>query len=837
MIWRGDRKVSRDGPGPDLLRGVPRVGCRHSGPERAHAAIGLAVVMVTLVWAFAASRVGWAQTEKASAGTAPSASGPSAADASSQQAASSGASASGAAAEGVAFFEKKIRPVLVTHCYECHSAQASKLQGKLRLDTAEAVRQGGESGPAIVPGDPDASLLVQALRYEHLEMPPKGKLPPEVIADFEQWIRLGAPDPREGSGASPLQTSPSIDFAAGRQFWAFQPPKVWPLPAVAHRDWPRQRLDSFVLARLEEVGLAPAEEADRRTWLRRVTFDLTGLPPTPEELDALEADRSPDARERVVDRLLASPHFGERLARLWLDVARYAEDQAHIVGKDESLFYPNAYLYRDWVIAALNRDLPYDQFVRLQLAADLIEGEDSPNLPALGFLGLGPKYYGRRSLAVMADEWEDRVDVVGRGLLGLTIACARCHDHKYDPIGTEDYYALAGVFASTAMYNRPLSPEADSASADQKDAKEFENGKKTPGEAKDPKQAMHIVREAEPTDLNIFIRGNVDNKGPVVPRRFLRVLCEGPPEPFLSGSGRRELAEAIVSPTNPLAARVIVNRLWGLLFGRPLVGTASNFGTLGERPTHPELLDTLAVELVAQGWSLKSLIRQYVLSATYGQSSRASPAALANDADGRLLSRMPRRRLTVEQWRDAILAVSGQLESSVGGRSIDPLDPQQRRRTVYSRASRLELNRLLALFDYPDPNVHADRRVETISPLQKLFVLNSPFMVAQAQALAERLCREVPGELPDADRKRIEAAWRLLYARWPQPREVELALSFLRATASGGAGPPSAEDTQAASTPAENTPSPHAAPVADEAARWARLTQVLLAASEMMYLD
>jgi cytochrome c553 len=769
----------------------------------------------------------------------PAVPGAAAGAASDSPAAKEGASGVRAASEEVAFFEKKIRPVLATHCYECHSTQATKVQGKLRVDTAEGLRQGGESGPAVVPGDPDRSLLVQALRYEHLEMPPKGKLPPEVIADFEQWIRAGAVDPREGSGLASAAASPTIDWEAARRFWAFQPPVAAVVPERPGDAWSRQPLDRFILARLDAAGLSPAEEADRRTWLRRVTFDLTGLPPTPEEVERFEVDTAPDARERVVDRLLASPHFGERLARLWLDVARYAEDQAHIVGKDESLFYPNAYLYRDWVIEALNRDLPYDQFLRLQLAADLLEGEDSPNLPALGFLGLGPKYYSRRSLAVMADEWEDRVDVVARGLLGLTVACARCHDHKYDPIQTEDYYALAGVFASTAMYNRPLSPDVETADANQKDGKEFENGKKLVGEAKDPKQAMHIVREGTPTDLNVFIRGNVENRGPLVPRRFLRILCAGAPQPFVSGSGRRELAEAITDPANPLVARVMVNRLWGLIFGRPLVATASNFGSLGERPTHPELLDTLAVELMARGWSLKSLLRQYVLSATYAQSSRAAPAALATDADNRLLSHMPRRRLTVEQWRDAVLAASGWLEASVGGRSIDPLDPQQRRRTVYSRASRLELNRLLALFDYPDPNVHADRRVETISPLQKLFVLNSPLMVAQAQALAERLCREVPAEETDADRQRIECAWRLLYARPPRPEEVQLALAYLAQEASliQTQHKPLATPNPGAEADGATTKGSCPGPEAADVSRWTRLAQVLLAANEMMYLD
>lgn len=683
--------------------------------------------------------------------------------------------------EHVEFFEKKIRPVLVEHCYECHSAQSEKLKGKLLLDSREAARKGGETGPAVVPGDPDASLVVQALRYENYEMPPKGKLPAQVIADFEKWIKEGASDPREASGAPVIAAPPSIDFAAARNFWSLRPPAPHEPPVVSDAGWPKQPMDRYILSRLDSVGLKPTAAADRRTWLRRVSLDLTGLPPTIDEMQMFSADESPDAAERLVDRLLSSPHYGERVARLWLDLARYAEDQAHIVGKDESLFYPNAYLYRDWVINALNSDLPYDRFVQLQLAADLLEGEESSNLAALGFIGLGPKYYSRRSLQVMSDEWEDRVDIVGRGLLGLTIACARCHDHKFDPIGTEDYYALAGVFASTTMFNKPLTADAEKADASQKDNKEFENGKKAAGEAKDPKQSMHIVQEGTPTDLTIFIRGAVDSKGPVAPRHFLRVLCPGDPQPFASGSGRRELAEAITSPENPLTARVIVNRIWGLYFGRPLAATASNFGAMGQQPSHPELLDALTLRFMEANWSLKWLAREMVLSATYRQGSGVrSQGSAGGDPENRLLSHMARRRLTVEQWRDSILAASGKLQSAVGGPSIDPQKPEEGRRTVYSRASRLELNKLLAMFDYPDPNVHADRRVETTTPLQKMFVLNSPFMVEQAGALAERLAAEVPDSALAARYQRIDLAYRLLYGRPATDEEIKIGLSFLK---------------------------------------------------------
>jgi hypothetical protein len=620
-------------------------------------------------------------------------------------------------------------------------------------------------------------------------MPPNGPLPAKVIADFENWVRQGAADPRTG-GPAPAAVKPA-DVEADKQFWSFRPPRARPAPAVRNAAWPRKKIDHFLLARLEQAGLGPSPPAERRTWVRRVTFDLTGLPPTPEEVEAFVHDPAPDADEKLVERLLASPHYGERLARLWLDVARYAEDQAHIVGSDRSLFYPNAYLYRDWVIRALNDDMPYDRFLRLQLAADLIEPNDSSHHAALGFLGLGPKYFGRRDPAVMADEWEDRVDVVGRGLLGLTVACARCHDHKFDPIPTEDYYALAGVFASTRMFNRPLHGK----------------GAGKDGEAGQPADALHVVAEGTPADLNVFVRGDASARGPVVPRRFLRVLCDGEPKPFGRGeSGRRELAEAIADPRNPLTARVIVNRVWALYFGRPLVGTPSNFGARGERPTHPELLDDLAVRFTEAGWSLKWLHREIVLSAAYRQGSAADARRREADPENRLLGRMNRRRLSVEAWRDALLSAAGRLDRTVGGPSLNPQDPAARRRTVYSAVSRLELNRMLALFDFPDPNLHADRRAETTTPLQKLFVLNSPWMVSQAAGLAERLRAEIAGEDDEADRRRIDRAYRLLYGRPAATREVRLGLAFL------------------------GTPD-------DRPARWREYAHVLLAANELLFID
>lgn len=686
---------------------------------------------------------------------------------------------------GVNFFEKKIRPVLVQRCYKCHSDQAEKIKGGLRLDSRDAARSGGESGAAVVPKKPVESLLLSAIRYESFEMPPDGRLPDEVIADFEKWIEMGAPDPREGpAGNTPAK---QIDWSEARKFWSFQRPERHAPPTTSAPTCARQPLDAFVLAKLEAAGLDPNPVVDRPTVIRRVTFDLIGLPPSPDEVEAFVADSEPLAYERLVDRLFAAPQYGERWARMWLDLARFGEDQAHIVGDDRSLCYPNGYLYRDWVVSMLNEGLPYDEFVRRQLAGDLLNPEDKAGHVALGFLGLGPKYYRRNAPEVMAEEWEDRVDTVSRGLLGLTVACARCHDHKYDPIATQDYYAMAGVFASTEMYNRPVDDKT-------------ELGKN--GQAKDPQQAIHIVRDIETKDLAVHIRGDAKNTGPVVNRRFIQVLCPAEPVAFSHGSGRLDLAAAIVDRSNPLTARVIVNRMWAQFFGRALVGTPSNFGSLGERPSHPELLDDLAVRFMESGWSLKWLQRELVLSATYCQTSDLDPQKASVDAANRLWWRMHRRRLSVEQWRDAVLSVAGRLDLRMGGPSIDPQDPEQRRRTMYSEVSRLKLSPLLAMFDFPDPNAHSERRNETTTPLQKLFMLNSPFMVRQAESLAERLLAAGSN-----DQSRIHAAYSIVFGRSPTADELRLGVEFV---AGGGD---------------------------NDAARWTQFAHVLLASNELLMVD
>ncbi|HIE98737.1 MAG: PSD1 and planctomycete cytochrome C domain-containing protein [Fuerstiella sp.] len=658
----------------------------------------------------------------------------------------------------VEFFEAKIRPVLIKHCYRCHAADADKIQGGLRLDFADSTRVGGDSGAAVVPENLKDSLLLSALKYESFEMPPDRRLPDNIITDFEQWIKNGAVDPRGDAGKQPHTSADGIDIEAGRKFWAFQPPRPAELPD-SDGNFSR-RIDTLVEQQLADTGIRPNGRAKRTTLLRRLSFDLIGLPPTEEDVAAFIADDRPNAFEEQVVRLLASPRYGERWTRLWLDVVRYAEDQAHIVGSNKSLFYPNAYRYRDWVINAFNEDLPYDRFLNLQIAADAIDDGETQNLVALGFIGLGPKYYRRNDPEVMADEWEDRVDVVSRGLQGLTVACARCHDHKYDPITTEDYYALAGVFAGTEMHNRPLSDDV---------------AKDKSGNSKNPDKSLHIVKDAKPQDLAVMIRGDVNNRGDVVPRGFLQVMYPGARRSFSNGSGRMELAQAITDPANPLTARVMVNRIWQQYFGRGLVATPSNFGQLGARPSHPELLDDLAVGFMNNGWSIKWLHRQIVLSSTYQRSSERTAAAAEIDPVNVWLWRMPRRRLSVEGWRDAVLAVTGQLADKIGGPSMKPDDPTEVRRTIYAEVSRFELSPILSLFDFPDPNAHSAGRLETNTPLQKLFLMNSAFITAHSKVLAAAV------KSPEsADVKRsVTNVFRRAFQRDPDAEELSVAMQYL----------------------------------------------------------
>ncbi len=736
--------------------------------------------------------------------------------------------------KGVEFFENKIRPVLVEQCYKCHSTQADKKKGGLLLDTRATTLKGGDTGPAIVPGNPEKSLLLAVLRHDgDVKMPPKTKLPDAVIADFRRWVEMGAPDPRDRAAAA----ATTIDWSKARQFWSFQPVRKPVAPPVKDAAWVKTDVDRYILARLEAEGLRPAAPADKRTLIRRATFDLTGLPPTPDEIDTFLQDDSPDAFAKVVERLLKSPHHGECWARHWLDVARYAEDQAHTFGVKPNT---QAFRYRDWVIEAFNSDMPYDLFVKRQIAADLMEGNDPgayEQRAALGFFGLGAQYYKDNSCVpkALADELDDRMDTLGRGLLGLTVACARCHDHKFDPIPTQDYYSLAGVFSSCKLADLPMVPKAEAdryAEAQKpilecdKRLKELQKAEKSKPSA-DGKQRVkemqaeleklkksappappmaHALAEAAPADMHVYVRGNPAQQGDVAPRRFLRVLAGDDPPHFTKGSGRLELANDIASKDNPLTARVIVNRVWAWHFGRGIVGTPSNFGQLGERPTHPELLDDLAARFVENGWSLKWLHREIMLSATYQQSSEASPKARETDPDNRLLSHVNRRRLEVEAYRDALLMVSGQLDQSFGGPTVDLSSAQDRRRTVYCKVSRHELNGLLRLFDFPDANITSERRTVTTVPQQQLFVLNSPFVIAQAKALAAR----VAGKGRD-DTERVRTAYLLAYGRPATDAELALARRYLA----------SKDDS------AEK----------NALTRWERYAQALLAANEFLYVD
>lgn len=666
------------------------------------------------------------------------------------------------------FFEKRIRPVLVENCYRCHSLEG-KAEGGLRVDTRESMRRGGDSGPAVMPNDLDQSLILSAIKYEDFEMPPDRKLEAHVIADFERWIREGAADPREEQSITPeALTESGIDFHSASKFWSFQPPISRPLPDHSFANWSRGRIDDFVAAKLETNDLAPSPPASELELMRRVSFDLVGLSPDSSVL--LERTQNPPGAnpaqdvdyEQFVDSLLSSEGFGEHWARMWMDLMRYADDQAHIVGNNTALCYPNAHLYRDWIIDAWNSDIPFDEFIKLQLAADIVTPDHTADDVALGFIGLGPKYYRRNSPEVMADEYEDRVDVLSRGLLGLTVACARCHDHKYDPIGIADYYAMAGVFASIEMFNRPLNEES------KVDAK---------GQSKAPEEAVHIVRDKNVRDLNVAIRGDVKRPGPVVPRGFLTVLDSSGFQnekferaAFKKGSGRLELAEQIVSPNNPLTARVFVNRVWGKLIGEPLVGTPSNFGNLGQRPSHPELLDDLAIRFIENNWSLKWLCKEIVCSATYRQSSRGESPA--DDPENALLSKMNRKRLSVEQWRDALLIASGSIDPTNRSEHQDPSSVDSVRRTVYSDSSRLKLNRMLATFDYPDPNVHSDRRAETTTASQKLFFMNSPLIVNLASKIATNLSSL-------EDDRAIDEAYLLLFSRAPSQSEKQIGIDYL----------------------------------------------------------
>ena len=746
--------------------------------------------------------------------------------------------------DGIAFFEKKIRPVLVKECYSCHAKDAKKLGGKLLLDSREGLLAGGQSGPVVEPGQAESSPLIQALKYDGLEMPPEKPLSGAVIADFVKWVEMGAPYP---VGRAP--TKKGMTGAKPDELWSLQPITKKPAPTVKDDAWSRGDIDRHVLAKLTSTQLRPVADADARTLLRRLSSDLTGLPPTFDQVERFTADfrrNEQTAIEKVVNEFLASPRFGERWGRHWLDVARYGESNGND-GLSRNATLPHAWRYRDYVIQSVNDDVPYDRFLTEQIAGDLLPADSPVERDRLwiatGFLALGSKPAKAMNINFDMDIVADQIEVVGTGILGLSIACARCHDHKHDPIPTRDYYSLAGIFASTeTLYglaaNEPLTAPATELYV-LKTAKPVQlvnqpTPKTTPApktKAKYPPGtplAMGVRERAAPLDCKINIQGESNKLGAAVPRGFVQAC--GVPIPEAIGpkqSGRLQLAQWLTDPRHPLTARVMANRVWHHLFGRGLVATCDDFGVYGEAPSHPELLDHLASEFVAGKWSLKSLIRQIVLSRTYRLSSLDDDKAIQIDPDNTLLWQHNRRRLDAESLRDRVLAVSGKLDltaphgSAIADRDLlvnmaGNLHRPSLHRSIYLCMLRNSDPPELATFDLPGSAKPVGSRPITTLPTQSLFLMNSPFILDQSTHFATSLGRDLDSEGDDADR--IKAAFRKAYNRDPQASEIERAITYLQAT-------------DASMTKAEPDRSKRRLRV------WASFTQALFIASEFRYLD
>jgi mono/diheme cytochrome c family protein len=771
------------------------------------------------------------------------------------------------------FFEKRVRPVLVQHCYQCHSAAAKKSKGGLRLDTREGLLKGGGSGPALLPGDPDQSLFIRAVRRtdKHLRMPPKEKLSDAQIADLAAWVKAGAPAPRAAvpSGLSPKD---------GHHLWSLRPVKDPPVPRVKGTSWVRTPVDAFILARLEAAGVVPAPHADPRTLLRRVTFDLTGLPPTPAEMDAFLADLSPEALERVVDRLLASPRYGERWGRHWLDVVRYADT----CGNASDHPVPQAHKYRDWVIRAFRRDLPYDQFVREQIAGDLMPaGSDAERrdcITATGYLAVARRFGGDRT----GEHYltlDDTIDNLGRAVLGMTLACARCHDHKFDPFTVRDYYGLYGIFASTrypfpgaevgkqqedfvplaspAEVEATLRPYREklarlAARVKQLEAAEAEARKSPEGAAKETGvraaaeavaaaqkelaatradrpaiEDAYAVAEGTPADAPVQVRGDPKRLGDRVPRGFPAVLGGQRLPPGFRGSGRSQLAGWLTDPRNPLTARVMVNRIWQHHFGRGIVETPNDFGRRGKPPTHPELLDFLAARFIESGWSVKAMHRLILLSRSWQLVSTAPASAVAADPNNALFGRSARRRLDAEAIRDAMLFVAGELDERPGGGH--PFPPartwgftqhvpfmavyETRRRSVYLMQPRLRKHPYLALFDGADPSSSTADRLPSTTPLQALFLMNDSLAHEVAAKLAKRMIASAPDVAA-----RLTLAYRLSLGRPPTANERRACAGFLRAYR---------DRLTALKMPSDQL----------ERLTWAAFARALLCTNEFVYID
>lgn len=775
-------------------------------------------------------------------------------------------------AADLAFFEAKIRPQLIKHCYQCHAGEND--EGGLRLDTQKATRSGGNRGPAVVPGNPDESWLLTAIQHEDadLQMPPKrDKLSAAVIADFTKWINRGAADSR--TTASTLAKP-----KPGAKFWAYQPPASPEPPTVSNPDWPRGEIDHFILARLEAKGLAPSADASPAVLLRRVSFDLLGLPPSPEELNqfqqAIRADGLESALAEMVDWYLASPHFGERWGRHWLDVARFAESS----GNEANISFPYAWRYRDYVIDAFNHDLPFDRFLTEQIAGDLLPA-DSPVerarlLIATGYLAVGAKNLDEANVKQFeADLIDEQIDAVSRGVMASSLACARCHDHKFDPFSMDDYYAVAGIFTSTkTFFGTAVSPanrvggdplelpaaanalvlhrsiaaseveklKAEMAKLQEEEKRGREAVYKAVAEGKDPSGlftltdalrifwrtgqiegqlekvgddgvalplAMGVLDQPSPTDATLLIRGEIGRPGKVVSRGLPAVVGRSNNHAIpAEASGRLQLAAWLTSSKHPLTKRVYVNRIWRQLFGAGIVATVDNFGSTGSPPSHPALLDHLARQFEAEGWSTKKLIRSIVLSRAYRQASDFREAAFTIDPENRLLWRTSKRRLQAEAIRDAMLSASGELERSrpeaslvakqIGDRPISLIGLDKRipkdldgslHRTVYLPVLRDRLPDVLDLFDFADPSRVTGDRETTNTPTQAHYLMNSSFVEQRAAAMAQRLLSDSDNQegvgdesKPSDNRERIKRAFLLCFSRQPDAKELARATAFVQ---------------------------------------------------------
>ncbi|OAI57526.1 hypothetical protein AYO47_07985 [Planctomyces sp. SCGC AG-212-M04] len=899
---------------------------------------------------------------------------------------------------GVEFFEKSVRPLLIKHCAECHDN--GKAEGGLSMASRAALLKGGDSGTALVPGKPDESRLVDAVRYQNLDlqMPPKGALPAGDVAVFEKWVAMGAPDPRTDSSAGPKTRPLGMSIEEGREFWSMKPVVRPELPAVKNTAWIRSLIDAFLLQRLEKTDLTPAPPADRRTLIRRATFDLTGLPPTPEDIDAFLADQSPDAFDKVIERLLASPQYGVRWGRHWLDVARYADSN----GLDENLAFGNAWRYRDYVIDAFNKDKPFNRFLIEQLAGDLLPDADAETRTATGFLVLGAKVLAEpdRDKLTM-DTIDEQLDTIGKAFMGLTLGCARCHDHKFDPILQSDYYALGAIFKSTKTFGdtntgaikhwnefslasdaeKEAMKAVDAAIAEKQKAansfkstamtkvrdtarsraaeylaaaatlvpgmslaevepiaKEhglhprilhhcrlhlsyheddplFERWRELAAEKKtdeivahysklfaDADAAMAEAKKADPkatkvdepmleaarsalhdpagflavqpqpqyaldeatlteyyrlaeearvlesnspdipsamsvadgkvvTSLPIHVRGSHRNLGTPIDRGVLEVLkgVTAVPEFAPDRSGRLELANWMADEKHPLTARVYVNRVWRWHFGSALVPSTENFGKLGDRPSHPELLDWLASEFVRNGWSTRELHRVIMRSSAYQMASRHPDPALAKTADpeNRLLWKFPMQRLEAEEIRDAVLAVSGRLDDRLGGKmvplrnrqfvfdhtSIDHTKYDSLRRGAFLPVIRNNVYTLFEQFDYPDPTMPTGSRTSTTVAPQALLLMNSELVLDSADAFARSVIEEAPTE-----EARLLVAYRRALGRLPTASEAAEAKVFLADATSRSLTRSDAVETSAVER------------------AWSLLCQSLLASNEFLYV-